>query len=1682
MSSLSNFIIERLLAFDPTLDVSQGSPLKSLVIDPISDLVSDDPLDTDARSLILAKMTEAFPDLTLGAGDALVDIVVNAASLFVEPYRAELSRIANSQSLLDPSSLSPEDIDALASNWAVTRITGTRSRVTVHLTLSVLRAVSINTGIRFLSVDGTAYRPISNYSLSALELRTYASGENYIIPIECIAELVGASGNVGTGQILAAQNVEGVVSVTNREPAYGGIDEETSDQLVSRLSQVINERSLVSDRGIRAKIFSDRSDIENVTVVGFGDEEMKRDAVSADTNGKPKGSGFCVSFSTFAIISTYSGSVDRNDILHLTDIVTGDSYRVVVNSVELGPISNGLILNGTAYVVSGDFPSSIGGVFSALVESSGSAIFDNEVITSEVHLGGKTDVYLTPLNDDQSSAIFSIENLKSEVEGYEILESGTPGLKSSLRFFSTDNAGVRQDVTENVCDYKFVIISEGDLSGSYTIISKRTVNNLVYALVDRRSELADNETLTHNNLWAAFNRVEIPMSKLTDVVLPRLNESFSSTVIPNNTFIQTSRMDINRFVQVGDYLEISELGYTSEIIAVFNQEVEVQEAPLATGVFESVIKRDVTRADIPVIEPVSLISGQTSIPYGYSLGSRVISTSTPRLVSDGEKGRVLPHYNQLFAADDRRFSIDVNDASYTVLNHGNNNPEFNLFSNNLFSSGQGSAALRVTWNDSPLDLEFEVPNDLFMPGPYTIISCYGDLDVDNLLNNISTQRIMSAQFGVNLEIDQLINSVPVRMPQPALASEGDIIVLKGANHVVDRIYPIEIPIETSTLINQDTERLVSREHVIRITLIRLKTASHKPTLSSVEDQFRFSFANPANEIAIDLYDFIAMLCAPYKLLPVNIENQIGLSANTAIVNAGLPAGGNVDYSITDYDEDIVKVITPARGELDLYYLGNRTVDIYPLYYPYFSHERTTSSINTGNLDLSLPQYTNAEGLYIDSSFISSPDPSTWSRLAQARFLDLDVANDEFLLSPLGSLHLDRLDVSDLASPLETINLSQEDEIWALPESFLTESFPPNVEPWSLHLVQDNQGNTPLVWLQNDDFRQALSIDSGATLIGNDVDFSKLKNAYGVDVRTFLSSLDPNDRMSINFQPSVNAKFTFYLCVPYSERYGLPVFSTQAGTSILTSERNYEDQIVDIPISVERDYVWIDTSSMASTTALEILDVNSNSIDVNKTSNLSTRPISSRGWVYSKPSDNELNNNKVVLSCGFVDYVDDNQQTQRATSRISDNACGVLTGGTTRIFNETDIGKTISFINNVSVPTANPLFAPNNFPSSPYIQRGHLGVYTIENVESLSHIDADTGNTRVYEQIITLDRDIDFSPISFAYDIALNDGTDIPLFFFLSRDSIPALDNDLKTCIGTQIYSRDIVKYKVAAVHADINDDNVQSLYLSTLDDIRPSSIDYGIFAEAIVMGEVFNSTGILNVPYYLHRPYVHSIETNHLVGNIYRATVPFVSSTPSVVSIGSSRSVENAGEEHGYYYVEKAETYSSEEDVYLSIPPKIGNVDALLSELTHTYLSNVSLRSISSQYKSNRHRVVCSDVLIRRSLPCHLGVSLRYDGGSEGSVVRDDIRRIVSREISQNGDISISDLISIAHKRAARRVDPGVLIYYVLSDLERRLHISFIEDTFDNSSLGTYKGTRRITGVKVPTSLRLGVDLDVDRN
>jgi hypothetical protein len=187
----------------------------------------------------------------------------------------------------------------------------------------------------------------------------------------------------------------------------------------------------------------------------------------------------------------------------------------------------------------------------------------------------------------------------------------------------------------------------------------------------------------------------------------------------------------------------------------------------------------------------------------------------------------------------------------------------------------------------------------------------------------------------------------------------------------------------------------------------------------------------------------------------------------------------------------------------------------------------------------------------------------------------------------------------------------------------------------------------------------------------------------------------------------------------------------------------------------------------------------------------------------------------------------------------------------------------------------------------------------------------------------------------------------------------------------------------------------------------------------------------------------------------------------------------------GYQTKGNGLTFSTEETVILSMPPVIydnGNrVDVTEQDISILYESSPVIAALEDKYNSPRHRSVCSDILIRRSSPCYMGVYLRYTGGSSSDIVRNDIQTLINNSALSGFDVSVSDITALAHRRGAKFITESA-IYMVMLDQDRVRRVFIARTTINSALQSTYSGTTRTTGIEIPTSLKLGVVIDVEKN
>lgn len=282
---LKDFIEERLAAFDPDIDLSEGSPAQVQVVDPIVNRFTPDPFEMDVEKFIEARLIQEFPDVNFREGSGVRDLLVKANQLLLDPIAREVTLIKQGQSLANPELLAASEADALVANLFVSRATGGLATGTVRLYFNAPVALNISVGNACYTAGGLRFLPTSLQSISAEAMVFNQSGSLYYFDIQVTAEESGTDYNVGAGEVVGITNLNTAVRVANLDAFDGGLDEETTDELVEKAETSITERSLVVARGVSARLRDQFGALTHLQVVGHSDPEMGRDVITGGDLG-----------------------------------------------------------------------------------------------------------------------------------------------------------------------------------------------------------------------------------------------------------------------------------------------------------------------------------------------------------------------------------------------------------------------------------------------------------------------------------------------------------------------------------------------------------------------------------------------------------------------------------------------------------------------------------------------------------------------------------------------------------------------------------------------------------------------------------------------------------------------------------------------------------------------------------------------------------------------------------------------------------------------------------------------------------------------------------------------------------------------------------------------------------------------------------------------------------------------------------------------------------------------------------------------------------------------------------------------------------------------------------------------------------------------------------------------------
>ena len=1037
MTDLKQLLITRLERYDSTLDLSEGSVLMTSVINPIVSVFGSTSLEQATIEFLVAKLEEAFPDVQVSAGDALYDLLVSGCAVFFEAYRQELNRIANAQSVANLDTISDADVDALAANWLVSRDLGSYATCRARLVFPTPTSVRVDSNNLLYTASGLVFRPDGTYVVSAGGMRdNELTDGSYYLDITVISSEPGAQYNIGVGAIVGITGVLSVASASNITPASGGRDRESNDVMVrTRLPQAVSERSLVTARGIRARLVSSFPDLLGVTVIGFGDPEMTRDLAVAEGDGPLVLSGFAFLHpqSMRVIISYADGaaSISAGDTVKLAiPPIAGDPsdlesvVKLLVTDVELekSPVSIIPRTYTTICTVAGGLPALDGEWIASYISAHRPAIVhvNGEEVSASTHLGGNTDIYVHPTDDVQSA-------LDTPLQPANLLYTGT-GVESTLGSNS---------VTLSLSDYHeqsefslSKIIRLQGIAGIYSIRHVVQGSSKITLYLNRPVSASFSAGV--NTRWYLYNDLSMDITRQRHRILPLARESLTCSGVIGATEVSiTSPLDI---LSVGIDLSSEDyvLSFYIDGAEVTSRILDVQADVISLGselrstIHNKPCEIYALRGAVPL--PLTHIQGISvagrSLPYGKAYGGRVLHLGGARTTQSGLVGLVAPKYDTLFSklATPTIASLDMDLDSYLTAmsaDYANEVGHLTPFAYGLAEPRAGAGVVRYKYSVAGVTHYAEVvlPLELFLPGDYTVFIAHGNTSYEDVMNYIDTGDY----------------SLPANMVYPVQCERGDTLsIVSGHNsgeYVIDEVFNIDLRIDQAyqegnvELYQGDREdlsglsgdpnyvvRQVDTSKVIRLSVVRILGKFAASPLSTYESAF--TLTSPPSEISgadnvLDIRDLVAMLLDPSKLVS-SVNAGEGVLAQAAEARLGLPVSADLEdigeatagVAIQSYS-----VGKPARGQMRVYHEAEGFVRFPQASPARISHGRVNRhlynksqgssddnvsihdgfSASYGTLQLTLDASMRQLSLIYGGEGIDAGTPLTWRR-------DLDISN------------------------------------------------------------------------------------------------------------------------------------------------------------------------------------------------------------------------------------------------------------------------------------------------------------------------------------------------------------------------------------------------------------------------------------------------------------------------------------------------------------------------------------------------------------------------------------------------------------------------------------------------------------------------------------------------------------------
>lgn len=237
------------------------------------------------------------PDLDTKPGTVSRDLFIDAPGQEIANLYTELRNVSNLQSLF---SANGTDLSRLASNYGVTKSTGTVSTGVATLTTNNMDVdVLIPQGSILTARNGITFKTtetISMYSASSNVYRANASRisqdlilagitDEFAVDVNVECAITGSGGNIGRFT-LTTHNIDGISNVTNLSTFSGGTDVESDSEFRTRILSIFAGSNTGTALGYETSL-SSLNGVQDSIVIRPGDPLLTRDGteVIEDSSG-----------------------------------------------------------------------------------------------------------------------------------------------------------------------------------------------------------------------------------------------------------------------------------------------------------------------------------------------------------------------------------------------------------------------------------------------------------------------------------------------------------------------------------------------------------------------------------------------------------------------------------------------------------------------------------------------------------------------------------------------------------------------------------------------------------------------------------------------------------------------------------------------------------------------------------------------------------------------------------------------------------------------------------------------------------------------------------------------------------------------------------------------------------------------------------------------------------------------------------------------------------------------------------------------------------------------------------------------------------------------------------------------------------------------------------------------------